>query len=85
MCACMPQLLHLFTLRSKIDFFCLFKYGGVKAEVCLSGVQSMYNCITRTAQYTRYLQVAISSLCVNRYFRYVLSRKCNRVLNYVCV
>lgn len=81
----MAQPFHLFTIHSEIGFFCLFKYGGVKAEVCLSRVQSMYNCITRTAQYATYIQATVNGLCANRYFRYVLSRKYNRILNYVCV
>lgn len=78
---CMRVCLNLyicFTLRSEIDFFCLFKYGGVKAEAGLSRVQSMFKSITRTAQFTASLQAAVNGFPL---FRYVFSRKYSSGLN----
>lgn len=64
-------LLQWIALSSVLMFFCLFKYGAVKAQVCFSWVQSMFKSINRTAQFTRYTRTS-RAYFVNQDFRYVL-------------
>ncbi|XP_034755125.1 insulin-degrading enzyme isoform X2 [Etheostoma cragini] len=61
------------TLCSVLDYFRLFKYGAVKAKVCFSWAQSMFKCINRTAQFTRYIQSAGNCFCLIQEFRLVSS------------